>query len=377
MLANKPLLALREYRFVTEKDSSNLSAWQGMLWAYNALKKWNLTIKTSRIPLKLFPADPTLSNFTAYAYWNAYDALAAHKYYQKGKKQAVADGELKAQSTALEGLGWIYQSFDDYSLAYNSFQKAQSLSSDSLLSYGMDTLQKLNLNTSLSYSNLENKKSALAANQTINYKRLYINTGFEQFKIEGKRFRDAWSGGIGFQTTPFQLGVSGWYMDADTDIYPAHIYQGYLTEKYWLSDMMLQPTYRFAYSTYPEFNTYQNDLAISTTIRRTTVSAGIVHTQRDVDSPGADETWLAFHAKLSYAFDKGFIASLSAGKGRQDWWVSPVGYIVDTSITNTKYVGNTVLVPLSKSVNLVFYHQLGFKCAIWHYTGSLALNVSY
>ena len=377
MLDNKPLLAIREYRNVAEKDSSNLQAWQGLLWAYNAQKSWNYTITNSKKPMQLFPQDSSIKGFTAFAYWNSYNALTAHKYYSQSLKLARQNNELLGQSMALEGLGWIYQSFDDYSLAYKSFEQARIISNQTSVSYGMDLLNRVKLSTSFSYSNLENKKSAISANQALNYKRLSLHTGFEQFKIDGKRFRDAWSGGISLQTSPFQIGVSGWSLDAKSTTYPAHIYQGYITEKYWLSDMLLQPTYRFAYSRYPEFNVYQNDLALSTTFRKTTVSVGAVRSQRDVESVGADETWWAYHAIISYPFYKGYIVSLSAGKGRQDWWVSPVGYIVDTSITNVKYLGNTLIIPLSKPVSMILYHQLGYKDDVWHYTGSFGLNVSY
>lgn len=377
MLSNQPLLALRAYRYVTERDSTNLNAWQGMLWAYNALTNWKQTIVYSKTSLTLFPQDPVLKNFTAYAEWNSYNALAAHKLYSKSNKLASNSGDINAQSTALEGLGLIYSSYADYSLANHSFQQAQNLLYETTPSWGMDSLKKLHLNTTLSYANLENQKSAVAANHLFTYKRLSVNTGFEQFKIKGKRWRDTWSAGLDFQTRPLQIGISGWWLGGDATTYPAQVYQARITEKYWLSDLMLQPFYRFAWSSYPEFNVYQNDLAFHVTYQRTTISASIVHTQRDVENLNGDETYLAFHAGLSYIFNKGYTVGLSAGKGKQDWSVSPVGYVVDSSETNTKYLGNTLLIPLTKTVDLIYYQQLGYKQAIWNYTGSLALNVSY
>ncbi len=377
MLDNKPMLALREYRFITEKDSTNLQAWMGMLWAYNTLKNWKYSLANSKIPLKLFPQDSALLSYTAFAYWNSFNAMTAHKYYSLSLKQAKKDNGLLAQSIALEGLGWIYLSYNDYSLAHNSFQQAQVLSNASSISSGMESLKRFNQNTILSYSNLENKKTTLSANQCINYKRLNIQTGFEQFKTDGKRIRDAWSAGVGFQTKPFLVGISGWSLNGKTTDYPVHIYQTYITEKYWFSDLLLQPTYRFAYSEYPEFNAYQNDLAFSATYLKTTISAGAVRTQRDVENLNADASWWAYHAKFSYPFNRGYIVSLSAGKGKQDWWVSPVGFIVDTNVTNIRYLGNTISIPCSKTVDIIFYHQLGYKKDIWHYTGSLAMNVSY
>jgi tetratricopeptide (TPR) repeat protein len=377
MLSDQPLLAIRAYRYVTERDSTNLYAWQGMLWAYNALANWEQAIVYSKTPLQQFPQDPALKNFTAYAEWNSYNALTAYRLYSQSNRLAALIGDTNAQSTALEGLGLIYSSFADYSLANKSFQQAQNLLYKTTPSMGMDSLKKLHLYTSLSYTNLENQKSVVAANQFLTYKRLSVNTGFEQFKIKGKRWRDTWSAGLDFQTRPVQIGFSGWWLDGKANLYPAQVYQTMITEKYWLNDLMLQPFYRFAWSRYPNFNVYQNDLAFHASYRRTTISARVVHSQRDVESLNGDETFWAYHTGLGYIFNKGYTVSLSAGKGRQDWSVSPVGYVVDSYETNTKYLGITFLMPLSKMVDLIYYQQLGYKQAIWHYTGSIAMKVSY
>lgn len=377
MLDNNPLLALREYRYVTERDSSNLTAWQGVLWAYNAQYNWKQTTIKSKTAQKLFPQDPIIRNFTGYAYWNSYNALAARRLYMISNALAEAAGDTQAQTAALEGLGWIYQAYNDYSLARLSFTNSNNTNRIDSNSAGLKSLKKVKLNTLMSYANLENKKSSLTANQILDYKRLTIKTGLEQFKADGKKIRDSWSAGISYQTRPFVLEADAWLLKGNYNIYPAHIYQAQIMERYWFNDMMLKPTYRFAYSHYPDFNVYQNALNLDYSVRRTTLGATVVHSRRDVENLNADETYLAYHGSLSYIMNKGVILGLTAGHGRQDWYVSSLGYIVDTNITNKKYIGNSILFPLSGKVDLIYYHQLGYKQKIWHYTGSVTLSVSY
>jgi hypothetical protein len=238
-------------------------------------------------------------------------------------------------------------------------------------------LKKLSCNTSVVYSNLENRKTAYSINQILQLKGLSIFAVIEQFNIDGKKFRTAWSGGLDYHGKLLDTGGSTWLLDGDSALYPAYVYKGYIMKKIWLSDLLLKPVYSFSFSRYPRFNAYQNELSLNLVYKRTSFDNTVVRVQRDAEEIGGDNSWWAYHTDFGYLFNNGIIGYVSAGIGKQDWWVSPYGNIIDTDISYHFYAGNSIWLPLAKKTYLIYYQQIGIKQSIWHYTGSLKLSFSY
>lgn len=377
MQDGKPLMAQREYRQALELDATSLEAWQGVMWSGNGLKQWKLTTKSAKTAMQLFPYDANLQYMTAYAYWNQYNALKAHQLYLNGRDLAAEKMDKTGQIASLEGLGWIYNSFGNYPRAKHAFIQAQNMYPENLVTPGLKAISGVQHNTILAYSRLSKQKTDIALKQYCNFRALELGAGFEQYRKDNTRYRDVLTAELSYQFAPVKVTATGFKLTGDSYLYPAYTGHLELSHQYWLSETMLEPAYRYAFSYYPDFNVYQNDLNLNFYWQKLNATATLINIQRDVLSPGGDYLDWMLHATVGYPVYKGTKCYLTAGTGKQDWWIIPGGYAVDDYKTVNMYYGNSWQIPVNSKMDIYFRQQLGKRDDKWSYSNSFALGFKY
>jgi len=373
-LSSKYSLAIKEYRKCIGLDSMSVESWRGLLLSYNAMFNWTRTIKDGSKPIRLFPFDPAINNAFAFALFNRFNSLSAHKYYKAGLLNARNVGDITSQKISYEGMGWIYLVNNDYSKTSKAFKQASYLDPNYKLP---DSMNKVNHSTEVQYAFWDQHKKAYTFNHETKYQRFVCGLGFEQIDINNKKYRQAYSGTIGIAAPISDFRLSTIALRGKDTQYPADVYQLGIAKKFWFNQALVIPEFKSAFSKYQHLNAYQNELSIQYRFKRLGVNYAIVNIQKDVDIVDGDTDFWMYHTNLNYIFSNGIIIDLSFGIGEQDWWVTPSGTVIDTDNTYSRFIGNSIIIPFLTNDFLIWYHQLGTKQGKNQYLGSVQIKVTY
>lgn len=385
MMSNQPLLALREYRILSQKDKTNLPAQAGVLWALNNLKQYSITKKNAKELIQQYPQYPAFHNLIAYAYLKTAKNSSARYHYDLGLKYEAFD--LYSRQISYDGLGWAYSNLGDYPRAIASFDKAASLSSDSSESYGRDELLRLGLKSTLSYAmpslkggnkSDDVKKEAIRYTQTIRSRSWKANLAAEEFRVEGEHFRFLYAVEVQKQFKPLQItavyvGING----DDERVYPANIASLGAAFPLYYKMLWLVPSLRYSHGRYERFDTQQADGALQ--IGMDGYALAYTHSRSFQDNEAVDSDTLRVVNRISFSvpIPANIALTLSYSSGATDFHLDKYANVSDKFSSQDRSYGVSIHAPLSQSISITQFTQYAKVTEGWEYLLYLNLAISY
>lgn len=373
MLSNKPKEALTHYQVVMAQDSLNSSAAAGILWAHNSLQDWKSTRKEAKALARQFPQEALIWSYKAFAESQTMSLHQARNSYTKAIRKS--DDPL-VKGYAHQGLGWAYLNLGDYPKAKTSFQKAETYGLQDSLATG--TLSKLNTSISLGASLDFDDKQVFNATLGLSKGNYRLGLGMEEIRLKKEHLRRAWWASLQRQGNiadirAFYSALQG----KSEEIYPAHITGLDLGKKLYWKDIRFTGGLGQKLGLYPNFNTYQSDLALSLSQDSFTLGGNLSYLYRDNDSPGSDSQGLMQHYYLFYKQLKPLELSAYLSLGDGAWWISPYGIVNDTFEAEDRILGASAKYPINKHIDLMVYYQRGYTDDESKELGSLSLSYTF
>ncbi len=376
MMSHKPLLALREYRRITQRDSDNLDAWSGVIWAYNGMHQYKLARSTAQELVSLHREHAPFYNLLASAYLRLGDHTAARYNYSLALEHSPLDRSVRR--AAYEGLGWSYYYLGDPNRSRDNFLKARSLIPAGEQVYGMDLIERSNWQTEFAWTRPSSDANAYFASQSYSRGSWGLQAMIDEFQRDGKHYRTA----LQFQAHK-QIGMirsrasAQLLVGVDAESYPAQGLGVGNNAAVHIRTMALTPFHRFHLMHYPRFDVYQNDTGISINHAKADIGYQFTHLYQDNDALGSDEQRTQHHIWLGYPIGSAGRLGFYAGWGDQSWWTTPAGASVDTYYGVDSYYGFDLFFPLAGGIYAGFYNQIGSGSSGWDYLFKVRLNFSY
>ncbi|GAB1468393.1 hypothetical protein MASR2M64_11150 [Candidatus Cloacimonadota bacterium] len=359
MMAGNYLTAEEQYQNLTLAEPNNLSAWEGLLWAYNAQGKLSASLALSSKLLKQYPGTPQFYNYRAYPLLKRKRLSEARYYYLKAYQ--LQPGNPLANTIGQEGLMISYRALGDYP------RYERHLHAWSALTGIPGAKGKVGFRTSVAYAAPDKAKSAISLKQGIGYKTWQVNLGYEDFRIANKHFRYIASGNIGKQFMPLELNIGASILDGkDARIYPAQAYRSTLSSTIYAGKLILKPALMASYSHYPRFDVQQASFIPSILWRDFSLSYALHYAFMDNEAADTDSTRSAQQISLSKALPWDITLGLHYGSGDNRWMVDANGTIMDTFNEASDFFGVSVLVPFLKRWSAYVYASSQDSHAAWY-----------
>ena len=376
MMSNQPLLALREYRRITQQDSGNLDAWAGVIWAYTGMRQYKLALSTAEEQTALHPDYAPFYNLRANAYVRLGDAAAARYHYAQALEHSPFD--MTVRRTAYEGLGWSYHYMNDLNRSSDNFRKAQSLAAKGEQVYGSDLYEQSHWLTEFAWTRPYNDANAYYASQGYSKGSWGLQASFDEFQKDKKHYRTAFQIQIHKQSGVIRSRVYGTLITGiDEETYPAYCFGISNNIPFYIQRAVVTPVHRFHYSHYPRFSIYQNDIALAVNCHKIDTGYQFTHLYRDNESLNSDRQNTQHHLWLRYPILSQTLLGIYAGWGDQSWWMTPTGSVGDTSEGMDSYYGMDITFPLAGSIYAGFYNQFGSRNEDWEYLLKARLLLLY
>ncbi|MBM4403444.1 MAG: hypothetical protein FJ042_03535 [Candidatus Cloacimonetes bacterium] len=376
MMSNQPLLALREYRRLTQKDKDNPDAWVGVIWAYNGMRQYPLAISTARDQVALHPEYAPFYNLWANALLRTGDNAAARYYYSMALEHAPFD--IVQRRSAYEGLGWSYHYLDDIHRSRDNFYKAKALMPLGEPVYGGEINEQGRWQTEFAWTRAHAAVNVYYGSQAYGQGSWMVRASFEELQNDDGHYRTAFQVQGHKQLSVLRSSVSGTLITGiDEDHYPAYAAGIGSRANLYLRAAAITPYHRINLTRFPHFNIYQNDLGLSLTYRKTELGYQLSYIYRDADPMDSDEQNFLHHIWMQYPILPMTHLGLYAGWGDLSWWTTGSGSINDLNEGMDSYYGLDILFPLVGSLAAGFYNQFGLCNSDWEYLFKCRLNLVY
>lgn len=354
MLAGTPEQALESYRMVHSQDPASSDAKAGILWALNTLSRPKDSIREAKDFLR-GDDDPLLRYHLANARLATGKYLAARKDYSLALLE-ISDPFLKA--SARQNLAWAYRNVADHSWAEVEYKKADPRPApDPLLKTALRK-PAFTLDAKAGLNSDDGSFHALTA--TIRFHSMSLRLGWDQFRVDGDRYRDAYQVGLAKQFLPGDASASIQFLNGtDQRVYPATAGSVVLSPKVYVGPAALQARLGAHISSYQRLNAYQSDLGmgIRTDIFSASYQASYVYQDKEalgMDSHSWVHTW-----DLSAVPHRNWGIGIHGGTGDFAWAISSQGAVTDDFDPVDSYLGLSLSMPLTKHLRAVFYTQTG------------------
>jgi len=343
-------LAEGQYKAITELQSDNLEAWEGLLWAQNALGKYSATLKTSHALLQKHPMHGAFHNYRAFALLKNKRYPEARESYQRALR--VMPDNAFANSVSQEGLAYAYLGMDDYPRFQKHMQSASALSG-----YHVAKAKPV-FRTTLAYKIPGKDKTSYAINQNANYGSWGLTLGYEDFYLSGKSFRQMAKAELEKQFIPFDISVSARSLKGnDKRVYPAWQTGAELGTKFYISSFAVKPRLMVSHSHYPRFDVQQLSFKPLLLWRDVAFQYAGHAVFMDNEAVDSDSSHFAQQFQINKALPYNVNMGLHYGTGNDTWAVDNNGVIIDTFNQNGSYYGLSVSKVLFKAFTLYAYYQ--------------------
>ncbi|MDY0151902.1 MAG: hypothetical protein RBS43_06470, partial [Candidatus Cloacimonas sp.] len=247
MLAGNYAAAESQYFALSTQEPHNHAAWEGLLWAQNALGKYHATLKLSHQLVKQQEMQGAMYNYLAFAYLQSKRPSEARYYYQLGYR--LDPQNPLGNQISQEGMAYAYLALGDYPHFYEQLNRSTALS-------GIPAPKpKLVFQTTLSYNAPAKNKKAYGIGQSIAYRSWKLSGAYDDFRISNTPFRNVLKAELGKQCNPLDIAVSGRTISGDDErVYPAKQVGLVLSPKLYPGIFALKPQVFASYSHYPRFD---------------------------------------------------------------------------------------------------------------------------
>jgi hypothetical protein len=359
MMAGNYTTAEQQYRELSFREPNNLSAWEGLLWAYNAQGKLKVSLKLSAKLIKQYPDNASFFNYRAYPLLVHSRYPEARYYYQKAYKEQR--GNLMANQISQEGLAYTYQGLGDYPRHY------QHLNASSALSGIPAPKPRLGFRSTVAYVLPDKNKSSISFSQGISYKSWRTSIGYEDFSLEKQHFRSISSASLSMQFKPFDIKAGASLLDGiDERIYPAQQYSAELTPKLYLGKIVFYPSIMGSFSHYPRFDVQQLSFLPQLMWRDININYAAHYSFMDNETVNADSTRFAQQVLITKSLPMDVTLGLHYGNGDYCWMVDASGTIMDTFNQQSAYYGVSLLIPFFNRFSVYAYHNRQDERQLWY-----------
>jgi len=376
MMSGQPLLALREYRRITQRAGDNLDAWAGVIWAYNGMRQYELALATVEEQTALHPNYAPFHNLRANVYLRLGDATAARHYYSRALDDSPFDRSVRR--IAFEGLGWSYHYLRYHKRSTDNFRKAQSLTPQGEQVYGIELSDQSHWQTEFAWTRPYADANSYFASQAYNKGSWGLEASFDEFQKDKKHFRTAFQLQSHKQIGSLHSRIYGTLIfGIDGETYPAYGLGISNNHPLYIRTAVMTPIHRFHYTHYPRFDVFQNDIALAFIYRKADVGYQFTHLYQDGDSINSDRQHTQHHLWLRYPILPQTFLGFYSGWGDQSWWITPTGSVGDTFVGLDSYYGMDISFPVAGSIYAGFYHQIGSRNDDWEYLMKAKLILLY
>ncbi len=343
--------ALQEYRYVAERDSLNIEAKKGLLWALVEMGEYSRCQREATLYLSLHPQQSAFYYYRAMAKLrqgkplNArLDALSAQKY--------ASDSLWEHLATSL--LANIYQSLGDISRADKLPEQASSAAAG--------------YSTSISAGMKSNSLKLLALGFESQIKRSKLGLSIEELLYENKHYRYAIQASAAQVWGGWELNSGVKYLDGkDASLYPLQAASLGMKHRFYLGKIIVQPLLGAHLAKGARQNSYQADLGmkISTDPLKLSYTGSYLYLDRDAISADA-QGWVNA-LDISVPLCKGKELALYAGRGDMEFYQNAYGGIMDAYQPEPDFLGISFYTPLGSKTGLLGYLQCSWKDAGTYY----------
>jgi tetratricopeptide (TPR) repeat protein len=350
MLVGNYVQAEAQYKAITDAQADKLSAWEGLLWAQNALGKYYSTLKVSQQILQKYPMQGAFSNYRAYALLNLKRFPEARNSYKTA--MAMLPNNPFANSVSHEGLAYAYLGMDDYIRYTENMHAASALSGYPVAK------PKPMFRTVAAAKFIAKDKSSYSIGQSAYYRSWGINLAYEDFYISGKSFRQSAKAELKKQFKPIDLSLSARSLSGDDErVYPAWQTGAELGTKLYPGNFALKPRIAASYSHYPRFDVQQLSLKPLLLWRDMAFQYAAHAVFIDNETAGTDSSHYAHQFQLNKALPYNFNLGLHYGFGNDTWMVDNSGVLIDTFNQNGFYYGVSAAKTIFSRLSIYAYYQ--------------------
>ncbi len=381
MLNNTPDSAQVEYKKVVDRDSTNLEAWVGYLWAKSVIDDNEGILKEEKRALNLTKNNPSLLLFMGSASINLYNTHSARYYYQKALNDSTIG--LFDKFYATKGLGMSYYWLNDY---YRYKKINNQLNKDLPDSLKTDLIpMKPFYYSGMFYGKSGEKTDYEGFEQLINYGAVDYNFIIEHFRKDSKSVRTNYTFRTENRYFPVTIATQFHFLDGKTPYYyDAKIYQIALSKVMYLYKFKYEPYTAYTYSDYSNFSTNQIDYGIQFTshkINLTLLNSMISYKDYPAytlvyPKDKVKDDFKHLYVSLLYKASDMFNLELTNGFGNQSFWVSPTAYVVDTNQGCDQFHQSTVYFFFDHMI-LSSYYKLSHKNDHWVGSGLMSIGFKY
>ncbi|MDZ4121031.1 MAG: tetratricopeptide repeat protein [Candidatus Cloacimonadaceae bacterium] len=376
MMSMQPLLALREYRILSNKDPGNLPAQAGSIWALNILKQYSISIPQAKNILKQYPDYAPIHNLLGFAYLKTDKFSSARYHYSRALE--LEPFETKSRVISYEGLGWAYAGLQNYCKAIRNYYIASTLTPDSTEIYGFGELNEPKYYTTINYTIPRDDREAITLEQSYQIKSYGFKLSMEDFRYRGKHYRYSLGSDFHKQLHDIKLGLSIRYLTGkDDDLYPGILSRISARPDLYMDKYWLKPLIAGTYSQWPRFDVYQFDTGLTVGRDKSSMSYRYCRIYQDNESLGSDISKTVHIVDLTIPIYKGSSLTCSLSEGNRAWYTDLTGNVYDRSDAIDRTFGIYIYVPVAQGIGLGQFNQMGRSEGKWEYLFNVGLTIHY
>ena len=347
--------AIKEYRYVAERDSLNVEAQKGLLWALVEMGEYSRCQREATLYLSQHPRQ------SAFYYYRAIAKL------RQGKPLNARLDAISAQKYATDSL-WehlaislladIYQSLGDFPRADKLRKKLPQKAPPAAIGYS----------TSIEAGMKSNSLKMLALGFESQIKRSKLGLSIEELLYENKHYRYAVQASAAQAWGGWELNSGVKYLKGkDASLYPLQAASLGMKYKGYLGKIIVQPILGAHLSKGARQNSYQADLGMKIVQDLFAASYTGSYLYLDRDAISADAKSWVNAGDISLNLGKGRVAALYAGRGEMEFYQNAYGGIMDAYQPEPGFLGISYYTPLSSKTGLLAYLRRGWKDAGTYY----------
>lgn len=337
-------MAAQAYGQAVQQDSLSKEGWKGVLWASNALRDWDHTLRAGRQALSLVGNDQDMVLMLAYAAFEKGDYLVARRFYLRSLQKYRANPDNTA------GLGWTYLRLRDYSLARKYLSRSEGLARARVKDNPFDPASFTLAPESYLFLQKGNE-TALSGGATLYHLNYRFTASAEAYLKSGKRVRTDYQIGWGVNTEPCDVLLQGHYLNGfSRRLYPAfsligglskpfygalHREDGDDSERLGLGHIGLQwavtPGIAQAYSHYYSVQSQQTEGYASIQHGRWYEGFSLNFLHLRYSNPDSTRNNVYLQGTLGYRVTKKVDLYVLGGYGPKAYLVSKYGFLIDTN----------------------------------------------
>lgn len=359
MLAGNYPEAETQYRTLSEQNSEDLSAWEGLMWAQNAQGTFKATLKLFGQLTLQRRMQKAMYNYPAYALLKSNRPAEARHYYQKAYD--LDPGNPLANQISIEGLAYSYLALGDYP------HYREQLNLWSARSGIPASKSKPSFRTSVFYNIPAKDKQAYGAGQSMSYKAWKVSAAYEDFLISNKQFRNILKADITHQYKPLDVSINARVITGDDErVYPAKQLGASLSPKLYPGKLAIKPQVFVSYSHYQRFDVQQISFIPQLKFRDIVLEAAVHYSYQDNEAVETDSSRYSYQAKIYKQLPYHLNLGLHYGSGNDNWLIDSSGALIDTFNQGSAYYGVSLMYPFLKRFSLYAYHQIDKTDKLWY-----------